>query len=699
MDWYKSSYRRNLMDMHIEDWDPNFLSKLTPEVYVEHMKKAHVKSSMVYANAHTGHCFWPATEGHMHACLNGEDFFGKTVELLHQESIDCIAYYSINFANDEYAQHPEWRCRDFKGKGSRDLGSAFAMGPRYGNLCLNNTEYREYAIRQMLDLLDRYPLEGIFIDMHFWPCMCFCESCRTRYKREQGRDLPETVDWNDENWRNYVKTREAWLNESAAHIYTALKSRHPNVTIEHNLASLISSWTMGQNDGLSNSVDFTSGDFYGNMAYQNFVCKLHHSMSSNLPFEFMNSKCYPDLSDHTSIKPLEVLKLENYLALSNGGAFFFIDAIDPDGTICSAAYERLGEVFRESEPFEKYLGGTMKADAAIYFSTNSKYNLNENGLTIEERFTTYREEGLSHMVFPIPTHTRASIQASRILQEAHIPFAVLTKKSLAALGQYQVLIISSVASLDDEEASLIKTWVSRGGKLYITSPAPLPLASELLGFEYQGTTSEHLTYVAPSADGAFAFADITNPTAPITYLGAQQKISTPKTAQVLANIVLPCTDPADPYHFASIHSNPPGKTTSFPAMILGKCGDGEVIWSSVPFESYAQEYPSHCKVFENVIRRLCYRPTAFCTNAPYCVDITRMEQDDRTLINVLNIQEHEQILPVYNFSISVNTYHRNVSRVTLLPDDVDILWTEENGIVSFHVDRLAIYKAFMIYYS
>ncbi len=29
--WYKSSYRRNLIDMHIDDWDDSFLSKLDPK--------------------------------------------------------------------------------------------------------------------------------------------------------------------------------------------------------------------------------------------------------------------------------------------------------------------------------------------------------------------------------------------------------------------------------------------------------------------------------------------------------------------------------------------------------------------------------------------------------------------------------------------------------------------------------------------
>ena len=38
--WYRNVYRRNLVDMHIEDWDERFLSEFDPKDYVENLKKA-----------------------------------------------------------------------------------------------------------------------------------------------------------------------------------------------------------------------------------------------------------------------------------------------------------------------------------------------------------------------------------------------------------------------------------------------------------------------------------------------------------------------------------------------------------------------------------------------------------------------------------------------------------------------------------
>lgn len=43
--WIKGNYRRNLMDMHIDDWNPEFLSKINVKEYVEALKDAGVQAA------------------------------------------------------------------------------------------------------------------------------------------------------------------------------------------------------------------------------------------------------------------------------------------------------------------------------------------------------------------------------------------------------------------------------------------------------------------------------------------------------------------------------------------------------------------------------------------------------------------------------------------------------------------------------
>ena len=64
--WHEKNYRRNLVDMHIEEWDPEFLASFDPENYVNMLKEANVSCAMVYANSHVGLCYWPTKNGKMH---------------------------------------------------------------------------------------------------------------------------------------------------------------------------------------------------------------------------------------------------------------------------------------------------------------------------------------------------------------------------------------------------------------------------------------------------------------------------------------------------------------------------------------------------------------------------------------------------------------------------------------------------------
>lgn len=57
--WIKGNYRRNLMDMHIDDWNPEFLSKINVKEYVEALKDAGVQAAMVKGKPHTGLCYYP----------------------------------------------------------------------------------------------------------------------------------------------------------------------------------------------------------------------------------------------------------------------------------------------------------------------------------------------------------------------------------------------------------------------------------------------------------------------------------------------------------------------------------------------------------------------------------------------------------------------------------------------------------------
>lgn len=54
--WIEGNYRRNLMDMHIDDWNEEFLSKIDVDEYVDALKDAGIQAAMVKGRPHIRAC-------------------------------------------------------------------------------------------------------------------------------------------------------------------------------------------------------------------------------------------------------------------------------------------------------------------------------------------------------------------------------------------------------------------------------------------------------------------------------------------------------------------------------------------------------------------------------------------------------------------------------------------------------------------
>nr|MBQ4320134.1 alpha-L-fucosidase [Clostridia bacterium] len=200
--WYSKAYRRNLVDMHIDDWSGEFLSKFDPDDYAAQLKKAHIQAPMIYLQSHAGHCYWPTKTGHMHAAFDGnEDMIKKLLVNCRREGMFTVGYYSLIYNTVEEDKHPDRRLF-----GSEDGLSARQKGGRYGHCCPNNPEYLEFVKAQIAEMAEFFRddsgllLDGMFYDMTFWPVVCRCEHCKELYFKATGKREYPRQDWNDPDW-------------------------------------------------------------------------------------------------------------------------------------------------------------------------------------------------------------------------------------------------------------------------------------------------------------------------------------------------------------------------------------------------------------------------------------------------------------------------------------------------------------------
>lgn len=683
--WINGNYRRNLLDMHIDDWNEEFLSKVDPEEYADCLQEAGVQAAMVKAMPHTGLCNFPSKMNPMHRGLKGRDFFGQVLDACHRRGIAVIAYYSQVFDNHASANHPEWRTISAEGLNHCDYRHmGWFRNGRYGIVCPNNEDYRQYVKAHLEELNEMYDFEGMFLDMTFWPDVCYCPSCKKRYFQETGRELPRILDWKDPEFRAWQLQREKWMADFAAFTTKCIKDVHPECTVEHQMSMVASSWIHACSEWIADEVTYTGGDYYGGFLQQSFINKYYKNITPNLPFVYHTSRCDPELAFHTTTKSKDELLLHVITALVHNGAFLLVDAINPDGTIVPAVYRDLMKgIYDKTRPMEPYISGQLISDVNIWFSSHSKFNPGECGVDMEKKD------------FTPAYYMEAPLQMASILRESNIPFDVIGSKNLKECSA-KVLALCHVSQILEDEMEAIEKYVMQGGILYVSGPVGHKRLAELLGVAYEGPclgkqTEESFTYIDPTEvgeellDGFSKLAPLSVPMKQYLVTFEAGKNVVPTDVTVYGTLTLPYTVPDTP-RFSAIHSNPPGIHTESPSLFERKVGKGRIFYAAAPIEM-SKPYMSRQAV-ARIMNHLVGQKS-FESDAPKMVETLAWEKAGKLYMALLNEQEEAPIIPMHNITLKVpGEYQRATSLTT--GKNLEIVF--EDGWSKIEVEKLDVFE-------
>ncbi len=689
--WPDQVFRRLLIDTHIPDWDPAFLSRLDPVGYVDCIAQAGFQSLMQYTNSCVGLCLWRTEVGQMHANLKGRDLFGEIINECRRLGLHTVAYFIVIFDNWAFEKYPAWRILPEQG------GDGMLQG-RQGLVC-PNTPYRDYTFACLREIVGNYPIEGVFIDMTFWPHVCYCPYCTTRYREEYKKEPPRKVDWDDPNWRNFQKARERWMLEFAQALTDTIKKTRP-ITVNHQFSVIFHDWTTGQPLEIYQASDYLCGDFYGGPTQFSMVCKAYTGLTRTRPFEYATS-CTSNLQDEVTIKPMESLRVEACVATLHSAAQLIIDPIHPDGTLDPALYDLLGKLNRERAAYEPFLGGELQADVAIYYDKESMYESSEGPPG------SRAGSGFQRANFP---HRDAMMGAGSILREAHIPFGLVTNAKLSQLKNYRAVIVPYVLEMTAEQASQFAQFVNEGGVLYASGPSSLDrldregpryLLEEVLGVRYQGKLGTRVSYLTPKDE---ELRKVIWPQDQLTYMGPMIQAEAMNVAKVLATVTLPWVAPelgrSIGSQFASIHSNPPAPTPGAnPAVVMNSYGKGKAIWVAAPIE--ASSNMVNARVMVNLLKRTLPGPYKFEVETHPSVEMTLFHQAEkkRLLAGLLNLQEQLPLIPV-GATVRVQVPSgQQVSAVLHLPDRKAIATQAVGPYVQFRLEPFEALAMALIEYQ
>lgn len=670
--WYRTAYRRAVIDMHIPDWDDEFLSEFNADTYVDMLVKARAQSVVAYAQSHVGLFNYPTKVGQQHRGLKGRNILAEVIERCHSHQIAVVVYTSLIFDRWTADQHPEWRIVAHDGKPQ-------GLGGRHGVLC-PNSPYREYVRAFTTEICENFDFEGLRFDMTFWPSLCFCGHCQKRFADEVGGEIPRKIDWLDQRWVAFQRRREAWLAEFASIATGTVRKLKPNSSVEHQSSTYPLNWQFGVTRSLVAQNDFLQGDFYGDSLQGSFVRKLLEDLTPNRPFGYETSFS-AELSDHTAMKSSELLECKASAAISDAAAFIFIDAIDPIGTLNPLVYSRMGSIFDRLRPYYDHLGGSRVADIGIFYSLESKFNFATNGRGVD-------------MPDLADSHTASSMQVARRLLAAHMPFRVFSQLSFDKLADLKLLILSNVHMMDVDECQAIRGWVRDGGTLIATGDTSVVdkrgrrqedfMLSDVLGVsldKIDWQDREH--YVAPTAEGS-RFFRTTSAKYPVFVKGPRVEVLANAGAKVLATTTLPW--PAkDGSQFSSIHSNPPWQATERPEIVLNQFGKGRAVYSASLMENVeglGQTFLSLASLLAGELR--------FEADAPSAVEMTVFHQPERHryVVSLVNFQKDLPNIPVEGIEIRMRPENEKIRRVTRLPDGAAVPFQQRRGVLAIRPPRL-----------
>jgi hypothetical protein len=374
------------------------------------------------------------------------DLTGAVVERLHAEGIRVIARFDFSKVNEQIAtKHPEWLTRDREGRSIPPYNGQVAT-------CLNGW-YQQVGMFEIIgEVLDRYPIDGVFFNMIGYPRsdysdrpigICQCDGCRTRFREWYALELPVDDRADTEAVRNYAQFKSRTISEQFQKVNRLVKGRNPSL--------VICTYTAAGVDLIRKESNTALDTWMYEESYRTRMTLIEHpgKQQANAAVHFPH---YPHRL--TSVAP-DLTRKRLFGCMITGGWLDFY-CIGP----FHLQEDRLGldqvtELFQFHAANERWLTHTVP--------------LADVGLVVDQAGRGAELRGLLNM-----------------LSQAHFGFDLV---SLAGsdLAKLPALIVPVTGPLTSSALRKLDDYVHEGGRLLITG-GPVPPELKCLGLRTNGPT-------------------------------------------------------------------------------------------------------------------------------------------------------------------------------------------------------------------
>jgi hypothetical protein len=493
-------------------------------------------------------------------------------------------------------KHPEWAVvpNPKGGKASDAFHSA------EGKMCLRGGYLEGLLLPQMLELVDRYGVDGFWVDGEIWAVQpCYCAACRAAFRTQTGiRKAPTSTE--DPDWVAWINFHRQSFYDYVTRYVTALHEQRPQ-------ARVCSNWLHTFRDPGEPVVptDWISGDtVYG---LDPLRCEARFISTRGRPWDlmawnFFRAGAWTDESKPWITKDPEMLQQEAATVLALGGNFQVYE--NPgglrDGRLVDWRMKRLGQVGKWVKARRSWCRDTeMVPQVAVLHSEHHFRSQAANDL-----YWSYDVAAVEGAVF--------SLLENQLSVDLLDEWALLPR-----LGEFPLVVAPEQDRMSEQMAQALAAYARGGGRLLVTGAASYERQAPDFWGARGAKTEEDKTYFLPVGGRAQTRA------ATFPAWSKQWRLLKAKSAQPLGNLG---TTPL-----------PDAELTRYPGAVLHQVGAGRVVY--VPWDAcrYFREtrYPAVREWIGELVAAL--QPDfELRVQAPPMVDVILRRRGRRRLVHLVN---------------------------------------------------------------
>ena len=438
----KGSWRRNAFfgihyDLHANAKDTELGADFSPEHLRSVLERIRPDWVQCDCKGHPGYTSWPTETGSTSPGVVADQlrvYRDVTAEL----GIPLGMHYSGVIDERAIELHPDWVAVDAEGR------------PDARSTCLTSPYLEELMIPQMLELIDRYDVDGFWVDGDNWGAVpCWCERCLAEWARcADGAEAPRKP--GDPLWREWLDLHRSLFVEYVTRYADAVHERKPGCQVCSNWM-----YTLRQPEPVRAPVDYLSGDYTPNWGADRAAVEGRFIASRGMTWDLMawgftRSAAEPK-SGQFLMKPAVHLCQEVAGVVALGGAVMVYMKPERTGRLVRWHHDILQDVARFCRERQGVCFGTETAsEAAILHLAETLYTRNA---------PLYKLAGAQA---PVEGALHALLETGRSTD------ILCRDAAWAGLGRYRLVVLPQQACVGDDVMAELHRYAEEGGNVLMT---------------------------------------------------------------------------------------------------------------------------------------------------------------------------------------------------------------------------------------